>query len=311
MLYFIKGTTQFSSAVFRNINFERPGNPPPQSQRVNLFFTTNNSNNNCENLKNSINGIIRFDSTWKNFDYNYNLGSSDKFVANSIEKPKIGPQTNEPYKLEKRKILDDDILDVLNYQEAIFLDIRTLCEILTHLMKEKLIIFSSFFTISVYEPYPIQIMYLLLSLSITLFINSFLFLEQYFSRRYLTIGKLGIAFLFEYELDKCAISGAVSAVLLYILSLFFTLRKKIKYQKYFQKEKETFYIEIEKLIKKFKRYNIISIILWIIFTILIGFYLTVFIEVYPKSYFILLQGYGISILFCLLFQILICLFVVC
>ena len=83
-------------------------------------------------------------------------------------------EKKEPYKLEKRKILDDDILDILSYHEGIFMDVRTFGELLIHLMKTKIIIISSFTNISEYEPYPIQIMYLLLSISILIFNNAFL-----------------------------------------------------------------------------------------------------------------------------------------
>ena len=300
-LYFIRGTTQFSSAVLRNVNFERIGNPP---KKVNICFQ---SNNNLIDSKKTFNGIVRCDSSFG--EYECRLGSVDKIISPRSEKVKIEDHIIEPYKLEKRKVLDDDILDVLEYQEGIFLDVRTLCELLCHFIKEKMVIISSFCTISEYESYPIQIMYLLLSLAILLFINAFLFFEKYLSKRYKTMGELGIVYLLEYEIEKSAICGAVSSFLLYIITLFFSTRKKIKYLKYSQKIRENFLIEAEKLITSYKKKNIISIIVCFVLMLIILFYLTVFIEVYPKIFIILIESFFISIPFCMLFQTVICLFI--
>lgn len=163
--------------------------------------------------------------------------------------------------------------------------------------------------ISEYELYPIQIMYLFFNLSIIIFVDAFLFLEKYVSKRLLTFGKLDFVYTIKYEISKCTITGLICAVLLYAMTLLFKSRKKIKYLKYNQKTKEQFIQQAEKLIKSYKMKNIISIILCFLFMIFILFYLTVFIQVYPKLYYKLLENFIISLVLCFLFQVVICMIV--
>ena len=175
-------------------------------------------------------------------------------------------------------------------------------------MKEKLVIISSFCNISEYEPYSIQMMqmmYLFLNISIIIFINAFLFSEQYMTRRLLAKGNLTFVYGLKHELDRSSLTGFVSAVTLYLITLFFTLRKKIKYLKYTKKSKESFLIEAGKYIQSYRRRNFISIVVCFLLMVIILFYLTVFIEVYPSIFIILIEDSLISLCFCILFQIVI------
>ena len=295
-IYILRSSNKFSSAVIRKTNFERTAHPPKRNSIAFMKTQTdedspvhNTTQNNNYMLKPE-HSIGYFSSTESNtslysLEKNFTSKSSKTLAHFSII---LHQEKKEPYKLEKRKIVDDDILDILSYHEGIFMDVRTFGELLIHLMKTKIIIISSFTNISEYEPYPIQIMYLLLSISILIFNNAFLFLEKYLNKRFLTPGQLHFTYILTNELERCSISGAVSAVMLYLVTLFFTLKKKIKYQKYIQKTNERFFIEAEKLIKSYKLRNIISILICVLIMNIILLYITVFIEVYPKIYIILI-----------------------
>ena len=334
VIYLISSNTKLHSTLYRNDTHYK-SNPPRRSKMKNsdsstelkeTMRTQQKKRGNYIDVrvttkeetspKNDISPQISMENEKEGKDVLLKEDISTKPIIFSLLKTRLSTSTDQLYKeiyAKQRKKLDDDILDVLPYNESIRHDTRKLCEIVCQYVKEKIIILSSLLLISSYEHWAYQLITMLFNISIVIFVSAMMFFQNYVSTRYKKKGDHGLVYLLSNELNNCFIIGVICAVLIHIETLFLSGRKKLKCMKYQERESEKneFYFKMQEELKKYTRNKTIILIVFLCLMILIWLYVSSFCVVYQKMYLTLMEATFISIIACMMIQMLMCFIIGC
>ena len=160
-----------------------------------------------------------------------------------------------------------------------------------------------------FEPTGIKVIAFTLNLSSYLVISALLFDEDYIQDRFKEEDETGFFYLIQNEIPRCiyaSLAGTLTSLLILGIS---NSKKRFKSAIERSKGAQEFIINSKKIIKKLKCRVIAFLIINLIVMCAFWYYAAAFCAVYQKTQIAWIQGSGITIVFCILFQIIYSMFI--
>ena len=277
-------------------------------------------NNNIGNLNYNSNPPKKFSIIGKNiFDNNIsNDKSSSRELKNDIvvykdrnidsEKKQLKPNLfiNIDEK-EKEEINDHNVLNNLEFEEAIVKDKRSFIKYYFSIICEKQIFFSTIFGNSLFYPIFLRLIILCFILSFFFFLNGLFFTEEYITKRNNSNMKLNFIYIIKYEIKK----SVYSSIITLFISKFINSIVSVVSSTYYEiiKEKNDF-IKMNKLnnliITTKKKLNLLLIVI-IAINLIIWYFLIIFSCIYQHNQLNWLEATMISIFINIIIPLILCL----
>jgi hypothetical protein len=244
---------------------------------------------------NSLNNISHLDNKKKKNNNKMNINifpingisNSSNVIHNKIEKLDIS--SNKDLNLVNYDNLNDQELNSLDYNIAIYVDKRTYFQYYWSLIKKKQLILFTFIPTNDYNLYTLKISLFLLSFSLYLTINGFFFRDSTMSNITENNGKFDII----YQIPQIFYSSLISAIINILLKTLSLSEKNI-----LELKKENNSIKAEKDSKRIKNCITIKFIIFFIISIILlaffWYFITCFCAVYTNTQIILFKDTIIS-----------------
>ena len=145
-------------------------------------------------------------------------------------------------------------IDELEFEEAVIYDKREFCRIFWFALKQKHLIFNTFFNIELFKPLSIKLSILLFSFSCYFVINGLLYNEEYVSSRLENEVNTFIDFIND-SIERIIYTSIVGGLITWIIGIVFNTEKKI--EKTIDKRKKDLIILRGEMSEINKRFNII------------------------------------------------------
>ena len=212
------------------------------------------------------------------------------------------------------------ILNNYTFEDAIKNDMRSVCAVFYIILLSKEALFYAFLYKSPLVLFPLRFCHLIFIICFDLALNSFFYFEDNISEKYKYTKNI---FLFTFSKNITIILLSTCIVFVFmtlfinlsnsannIREVFRTEEEKLKKNKKYkvsEKRKKEIFVEIEKILKKYKLKVIIIIVIEIIFLLFFWYYVTAFCHVYTSTQLSWLLDSFLSILSRLVIILLLCL----
>ena len=212
------------------------------------------------------------------------------------------------------------ILNNYTFEDAIKYDMRSVCAVFYIILLSKEALFYAFLYKSPLVLFPLRFCHLIFIICFDLALNSFFYFKDNISEKYKYTKNI---FLFTFSKNITIILLSTCIVFVFmtlfinlsnsannIREVFRTEEEKLKKNKKYkvsEKRKKEIFVEIEKILKKYKLKVIIIIIIEIIFLLFFWYYVTAFCHVYTSTQLSWLLDSFLSILSRLVIILLLCL----
>ena len=288
------------NAYITNINETSPKNENRSNKKINKKVKKGKtlSKNNNKKLNNiNINYIIKSRKKKKkkkvlvnsiNFSETKNTSNSLSKIGNiiNLDQQSENPISNNVISNNEINIYTDNEINILTYEKAIKIDIRSYCQYYLTLLKTKQMLIFTFYTKNDYNSLNIKISLFLFLYALYYTINSLFFQDSTIHNIYENNGD----FDFNYQIPRILYATIISSVISFIIK-YFSLSENNIIQ---TKNKIDNLKEINDTEKVLKIKFIIFFILSDIFLIIFWYYLSCFCAVYKNTQIILLKDTLIS-----------------
>ena len=204
---------------------------------------------------------------------------NENFISsNTLQEKEIVHQTDEEI-----SSFDDEEIDYLQLNDAIYFDNRTFIYFLWRVTKKKVIFIKPFTDISVFEPFILRIIILLFYIAWYFVFVCLFYTDKYFGKRYLTKKNLDLGYILSHEIGISVLSGLISSIIGilfdYLLIMKYNFDSLIRYEK----NNDDFLAKLSKQMKNYKLRVFIFFIINIIFMFFFWYYISSFCAVFPKT----------------------------
>ena len=269
-----------------------------------IYALTNKYSNNPPKL-------IHFESTRKS-----SLKSQDDAKYNISFPTLINQTSQENQNLTKEKDIKEEIgeftsaqLNEMNYSEASEIDKRSIWKMYLEHIIEKQIILSTMLSKSFFYPLTLRLMMLIFTLFAFLFFNGLFFTDEYISKRYNSEEKINISYILNNELTKSLYASLIGLFIGKIMIIVTSINRNfMEFKK--EKKSRTHSKLFIMLIKSYKKRVIIVFIIIIVLTLIFGYFLIIFCNIYTKSQMSWIQSSIVSIGINCMFPVILCIIIV-
>ena len=222
----------------------------------------------------------------KSFKKNMNSSSSSFKIGNNLNQEN-NLKEEIPNKVNNNEIkyYTDNEINLLTYNQAINIDIRTYFQYYISLIKTKQMIIFAFFTSNDYNSRNLKIGLFLFSFSLYYTVNSLFFQDSTIHYIYEKSGSFDL----EYQIPKIMYTTMISSFISFIIRLFSLSEKKV-----IEAKRNINYIETNNVSKALKIQFALFFALTILFLAFFWYYLSCFCAVYQNAQMTLLKDTLIS-----------------
>ena len=176
-------------------------------------------------------------------------------------------------------------LNELDYEDAILYDKRTFCQMYCAILKQKQIIINTFCGKSPYQPFSIKLLVMLFSFSCYFVINGFLYNEDYVGEIFKKEVNKDISIdLVSSTIERIVYASLFGGIISMIIGILFNTEKEIEK---LIKRKKNDPIILKGEITKIYKFNVIKVIIFVIFQFcamaFFTLYILCFCYVYPNT----------------------------